>query len=91
MFAPPAAPAAGPSAPPASMFDSVPGYEGTLAGGGTLITKQSTVMSQPLVWHLWLRSSHLTAMPLKYHNSVGVFRYYSKLHGCLDSSDNKYI
>lgn len=34
MFAPPAAPAAGPSAPPASMFDSVPGYEGTMAGGG---------------------------------------------------------
>lgn len=32
MFAPPAA--EGPSAPPASMFDSVPGYEGTVAGGG---------------------------------------------------------
>lgn len=78
MFAPPAASVAGPSAPAASMFDSVPGYEGTLAGGGTLITK----LSQPLVWHLWLRSSHLTAVPLKYHNSVGVFRYYSKLHGC---------
>ncbi|XP_036435247.1 protein SSUH2 homolog isoform X1 [Colossoma macropomum] len=32
-----AAPAAGtnaPSAPPASMFDNVPGYEGTVAGGG---------------------------------------------------------
>ncbi|XP_053173366.1 protein SSUH2 homolog [Scomber japonicus] len=32
MFAPPAA--EGPSAPPASMFDSMPGYEGTIAGGG---------------------------------------------------------
>ncbi|TMS16487.1 Protein SSUH2-like protein [Larimichthys crocea] len=34
MFAPPAAGSPGPSAPPASMFDSMPGYEGTLAGGG---------------------------------------------------------
>ncbi|XP_028307914.1 protein SSUH2 homolog isoform X2 [Gouania willdenowi] len=33
MFAPPAA-VDGPSAPPASMFDSMPGYEGTVAGGG---------------------------------------------------------
>ncbi|KTF85322.1 hypothetical protein cypCar_00042667 [Cyprinus carpio] len=24
----------GPSAPPANMFDTVPGYEGTVAGGG---------------------------------------------------------
>ncbi|XP_029579673.1 protein SSUH2 homolog [Salmo trutta] len=32
MFAPPVCD--GPSAPPASMFDSVPGYEGTVAGGG---------------------------------------------------------
>uniref|UniRef100_A0A3P8X1A0 Ssu-2 homolog, related sequence 1 n=1 Tax=Cynoglossus semilaevis TaxID=244447 RepID=A0A3P8X1A0_CYNSE len=32
MFAPPTA--EGPSAPPASMFDSMPGYEGTIAGGG---------------------------------------------------------
>ena len=43
MFAPPAAAGAaaafsaeGPSAPPASMFDSMPGYEGTVAGGGTV-------------------------------------------------------
>uniref|UniRef100_A0A3Q3M0M3 Ssu-2 homolog, related sequence 1 n=1 Tax=Labrus bergylta TaxID=56723 RepID=A0A3Q3M0M3_9LABR len=34
MFAPPAEDFQGPSAPPASMFDSVPGYEGTVAGGG---------------------------------------------------------
>ncbi|XP_029974113.1 protein SSUH2 homolog isoform X2 [Salarias fasciatus] len=34
MFAPPAAESHGPSAPPASMFDNMPGYEGTLAGGG---------------------------------------------------------
>ncbi|XP_034392187.1 protein SSUH2 homolog isoform X2 [Cyclopterus lumpus] len=34
MFAPPAADFSGPSAPPAGMFDSVPGYEGTVAGGG---------------------------------------------------------
>ncbi|KAK5863740.1 hypothetical protein PBY51_000749 [Eleginops maclovinus] len=34
MFAPPAAASQGPSAPPASMFDSMPGYEGTVAGGG---------------------------------------------------------
>uniref|UniRef100_A0A3Q4BXQ7 Ssu-2 homolog, tandem duplicate 1 n=1 Tax=Mola mola TaxID=94237 RepID=A0A3Q4BXQ7_MOLML len=34
MFAPPAANAPGPSAPPAGMFDSMPGYEGTLTGGG---------------------------------------------------------
>ncbi|XP_010874182.2 protein SSUH2 homolog isoform X1 [Esox lucius] len=34
MFAPPASDFQGPSAPPASMFDSVPGYEGTVAGGG---------------------------------------------------------
>ncbi|KAM9342662.1 protein SSUH2 homolog isoform 1-T1 [Pholidichthys leucotaenia] len=34
MFAPPVADSQGPSAPPASMFDSMPGYEGTLAGGG---------------------------------------------------------
>lgn len=33
-FAPPAADTQGPSAPPASMFDSMPGYEGTIAGGG---------------------------------------------------------
>lgn len=66
MFAPPAAAAAGPSAPPASMFDSVPGYEGTSAGGGgTLITKLTTVMSQPIVWDLWLHSSHLTDVPLQ--------------------------
>lgn len=36
MFAPPTAESHYPSAPPASMFDSVPGYEGTVAGGGTL-------------------------------------------------------
>nr|XP_057908299.1 protein SSUH2 homolog isoform X1 [Doryrhamphus excisus] len=34
MFAPPMADASGPSAPPAGMFDSMPGYEGTVAGGG---------------------------------------------------------
>ncbi|XP_056279736.1 protein SSUH2 homolog [Pseudoliparis swirei] len=34
MFAPPAAGFAGPSAPSAGMFDNVPGYEGTVAGGG---------------------------------------------------------
>ncbi|XP_051524304.1 protein SSUH2 homolog isoform X1 [Myxocyprinus asiaticus] len=34
MSAPPAAGTFGPSAPPASMFDTVPGYEGTMAGGG---------------------------------------------------------
>lgn len=34
MFAPPAADSEGPSAPPASMFDSMPGYEGTVLGGG---------------------------------------------------------
>ncbi|XP_044067757.1 protein SSUH2 homolog isoform X1 [Siniperca chuatsi] len=34
MFAPPAADSQGPSAPPASMFDSMPGYEGTVSGGG---------------------------------------------------------
>ncbi|XP_041711709.2 protein SSUH2 homolog isoform X1 [Coregonus clupeaformis] len=34
MFAPPASDFQGPSAPPASTFDSVPGYEGTVAGGG---------------------------------------------------------
>ncbi|CAG6021585.1 unnamed protein product [Menidia menidia] len=34
MFAPPAAASPGPSAPPAGMFDSVPGYEGTVIGGG---------------------------------------------------------
>ncbi|KAM6925114.1 protein SSUH2 homolog [Xenentodon cancila] len=34
MFAPPATESQGPSAPPASMFDSMPGYEGTVAGGG---------------------------------------------------------
>ncbi|XP_070824044.1 protein SSUH2 homolog isoform X1 [Chaetodon trifascialis] len=34
MFAPPAADSQGPSAPPANMFDSMPGYEGTVAGGG---------------------------------------------------------
>ncbi|XP_041655354.1 protein SSUH2 homolog isoform X1 [Cheilinus undulatus] len=34
MFAPPTADSQGPSAPPASMFDNMPGYEGTVAGGG---------------------------------------------------------
>uniref|UniRef100_A0A667ZT53 Ssu-2 homolog, related sequence 1 n=2 Tax=Myripristis murdjan TaxID=586833 RepID=A0A667ZT53_9TELE len=34
MYAPPTSEIQGPSAPPASMFDSVPGYEGTVAGGG---------------------------------------------------------
>ncbi|XP_061619255.1 protein SSUH2 homolog isoform X4 [Phyllopteryx taeniolatus] len=34
MFAPPAPDSRGPSAPPASMFDNMPGYEGTVAGGG---------------------------------------------------------
>ncbi|XP_029994002.1 protein SSUH2 homolog isoform X1 [Sphaeramia orbicularis] len=34
MFAPPAAGSFGPSAPPANMFDTVPGYEGTMAGEG---------------------------------------------------------
>lgn len=44
MFAPPAADPAGPSAPPASMFDSMPGYEGTVSGGGTVPhTKASTM------------------------------------------------
>ncbi|KAJ8016104.1 hypothetical protein DPEC_G00003680 [Dallia pectoralis] len=34
MYAPPASNFQGPNAPPGSMFDSVPGYEGTVAGGG---------------------------------------------------------
>ncbi|XP_038867068.1 protein SSUH2 homolog isoform X4 [Salvelinus namaycush] len=34
VFAPPVCDFHGPSAPPASMFDSVPGYEGTVAGSG---------------------------------------------------------
>ncbi|XP_041859943.1 protein SSUH2 homolog isoform X2 [Melanotaenia boesemani] len=34
MFAPPTAESQSPSAPPASMFDNVPGYEGTVMGGG---------------------------------------------------------
>uniref|UniRef100_A0A3Q3KEL1 Ssu-2 homolog n=1 Tax=Monopterus albus TaxID=43700 RepID=A0A3Q3KEL1_MONAL len=34
MFAPPEAASQGPSAPPASMFDNIPGYEGTVAEGG---------------------------------------------------------
>uniref|UniRef100_A0A1A8J9S4 Ssu-2 homolog n=3 Tax=Nothobranchius TaxID=28779 RepID=A0A1A8J9S4_NOTKU len=34
MMAPPAVEPYGPSAPPASMFDNMPGYEGTMAGGG---------------------------------------------------------
>ncbi|TDH10382.1 hypothetical protein EPR50_G00075060 [Perca flavescens] len=34
MFAPPAAEFQGPSAPPAGMFDNMPGYEGTMAGAG---------------------------------------------------------
>ncbi|XP_073675175.1 protein SSUH2 homolog isoform X1 [Garra rufa] len=34
MAAAPASSIHGPSAPPANMFDTVPGYEGTLAGGG---------------------------------------------------------
>ncbi|KAK2851553.1 hypothetical protein Q5P01_007829 [Channa striata] len=34
MFAPPGAESHGPTAPPATMFDSMPGYEGTIAGGG---------------------------------------------------------
>lgn len=34
MFAQPVAESIGPTAPPASMFDSMPGYEGTVAGGG---------------------------------------------------------
>lgn len=38
MFAPPAADSDGPSAPPASMFDSMPGYEGTQSGGGGTVT-----------------------------------------------------
>ncbi|PWA31867.1 hypothetical protein CCH79_00006695 [Gambusia affinis] len=36
MFAPPVAEHASPSAPPAGMFDIMPGYEGTVAGGGTV-------------------------------------------------------
>lgn len=39
MFAPPAADSQGPSAPPASMFDSMPGYEGTVAGGGGTVCR----------------------------------------------------
>ncbi len=34
MAAVPATSIHGPSAPPANMFDTVPGYEGTIAGGG---------------------------------------------------------
>lgn len=34
MAAAPATSIHGPSAPPANMFDTVPGYEGTIAGGG---------------------------------------------------------
>jgi len=34
MAAPPGASTHQPSAPPANMFDPVPGYEGTVAGGG---------------------------------------------------------
>lgn len=36
MLAPPSHEAQGPSAPPANMFDVLPGYEGTMAGGGTV-------------------------------------------------------
>lgn len=50
MFAPPAAHSSGPSAPPASMFDSVPGYEGTVAGGGGTV-KPSTVPLLSIICH----------------------------------------
>lgn len=42
MFAPPTA--EGPSAPPASMFDSMPGYEGTIAGGGEVLLLRTEVL-----------------------------------------------
>lgn len=42
MFTPPAADSEGPSAPPASMFDSMPGYEGTVSGGGGTVTQWKT-------------------------------------------------
>ena len=34
MYAPPVADPSAPSAPPAGTFDNVPGYEGTMVGGG---------------------------------------------------------
>ncbi|TNN42728.1 Protein SSUH2 [Liparis tanakae] len=50
MFAPPAAGFAGPSAPPAGMFDSVPGYEGTVAGGGGTYRLETFTESRSTEW-----------------------------------------
>lgn len=41
MFAPPTADFQGPTAPPASMFDNMPGYEGTVAGGGGTVQSRA--------------------------------------------------
>lgn len=41
MHVPPTYESHGPSAPPANMFDVLPGYEGTIAGGGGIQTHLS--------------------------------------------------
>lgn len=46
MFAPPVSDPSAPSAPPASMFDNVPGYEGTMMGGGELSVSHLAIMSE---------------------------------------------
>ncbi|XP_063076599.1 protein SSUH2 homolog isoform X2 [Engraulis encrasicolus] len=47
MFAPPAPDPNAPSAPPANLFDNVPGYEGTMIGGGGYLPPPVPSMPMP--------------------------------------------
>ncbi|XP_028843536.1 protein SSUH2 homolog [Denticeps clupeoides] len=47
MYAPPASDNRAPSAPPANMFDNVPGYEGTVVGGGGFLPPPVPAMPMP--------------------------------------------
>ncbi|XP_076122146.1 protein SSUH2 homolog isoform X1 [Alosa pseudoharengus] len=48
MFAPPVSDPSAPSAPPASMFDNVPGYEGTVMGGGGFLPPPMPTVPVPM-------------------------------------------
>ncbi|XP_031429987.1 protein SSUH2 homolog isoform X2 [Clupea harengus] len=48
MYAPPVADPSAPSAPPAGTFDNVPGYEGTMVGGGGFLPPPMPTMPMPM-------------------------------------------
>ncbi|XP_076022541.1 protein SSUH2 homolog isoform X2 [Genypterus blacodes] len=89
MFAPPAADSQGPSAPPASMFDSMPGYEGTLAGGGGFLPPPMTPAPVPQPEH-GLAQPHWNIPSISEDTAREAFILFASSKCCYNTSPAKH-